>query len=211
MMSSRACTPVGRTLPLSNKKIQRALLVIDVQNDFTEGGSLAVKGGNVTATAIADYIRGQKGNYALVIASRDWHSPTGDNGGHFAAKPDLVSTWPPHCVQGTTGAAYNPAIETSLIDVQIYKGDGVPAYSAFEGQTPGGATLDAVLSKARVSHVDIVGIATDHCVRATALDGLQAGYTVTVLSTLCVGIKPDSSIAAIREMSDAGIAITFSS
>jgi nicotinamidase/pyrazinamidase len=197
-------------LPLSNKKIQRALLVIDVQNDFTEGGSLAVKGGNVTATAIADYVRGRKGHYALVIASRDWHSPTGDNGGHFAEKPDWVSTWPPHCVQGTTGAAYNPAIETSLIDVQIYKGDGVPAYSAFEGQTPGGATLDAVLAKARVSHIDIVGIATDHCVRATALDGLQAGYAVTVLSDLCVGVSPDSSIAAIREMADAGIAIAFS-
>lgn len=210
-MSSRACTPVGRTLRLSKKKIQHALLVIDVQNDFTEGGSLAVKGGNVTATAIADYVRGRRGNYALVIASRDWHSPTGDNGGHFAAKPDLVSTWPSHCVQGTTGAAYNPAIETSLIDVQIYKGDGVPAYSAFEGQTPGGATLDAVLAKARVSHIDIVGIATDHCVRATALDGLKAGYSVTVLSNLCVGVTPDTSIAAIREMSDAGITIAFSS
>lgn len=210
MTSSRACTPVGRTLPLSKKKTQHALLVIDVQNDFTEGGSLAVKGGNVTATAIADYVRGRRGHYSLVIASRDWHSSTGDNGGHFAAKPDRVSTWPPHCVQGTTGAAYNPAIETSLIDVQIYKGDGVPAYSAFEGQTPGGATLDAVLAKAGVSHIDIVGIATDHCVRATALDGLKAGYAVTVLSNLCVGVSPDSSIAAIREMADAGIVIAFS-
>lgn len=208
-MSSRACTPVGRILRLSKKKIQHALLVIDVQNDFTEGGSLAVKGGNVTATTIADYVRGRRGHYALVIASRDWHSSTGDNGGHFAAKPDWVSTWPPHCVQGTTGAAYNPAIETSLIDVQIYKGDGVPAYSAFEGQTPGGATLDAVLAKARVSHIDIVGIATDHCVRATALDGLKAGYSVTVLGNLCVGVTPDTSIAAIREMSDAGVAIAF--
>lgn len=210
MTSSRACTPVGRTLPHSKKKTQHALLVIDVQNDFTEGGSLAVKGGNVTATAIADYVRGRRGHYSLVIASRDWHSSTGDNGGHFAAKPDRVSTWPPHCVQGTTGAAYNPAIETSLIDVQIYKGDGVPAYSAFEGQTPGGATLDAVLAKAGVSHIDIVGIATDHCVRATALDGLKAGYAVTVLSNLCVGVSPDSSIAAIREMADAGIVIAFS-
>lgn len=210
MTSSPACTPVGRTLPLSKKKTQHALLVIDVQNDFTEGGSLAVKGGNVTATAIADYVRGRRGHYSLVIASRDWHSSTGDNGGHFAAKPDRVSTWPPHCVQGTTGAAYNPAIETSLIDVQIYKGDGVPAYSAFEGQTPGGATLDAVLAKAGVSHIDIVGIATDHCVRATGLDGLQAGYAVTVLSNLCVGVSPDSSIAAIREMADAGIVIAFS-
>jgi nicotinamidase/pyrazinamidase len=193
----------------SKNEVVRALLVIDVQNDFTEGGSLAVKGGNVTATAITAHARDHRSQYALIIASRDWHSPTGDNGGHFAAKPDGVSTWPPHCVQGTTGAAYNPAIETALIDVQIYKGDGVPAYSAFEGQTPGGATLDSVLSKARVSHVDIVGIATDYCVRATALDGLNKGYTVTVLSNLCVGVKPDTSIAAIREMADAGISIAF--
>ena len=94
-------------------------MVVDVQNDFTEGGSLAVKGGNVTATAIADYIRDNRGEYTLIIASRDWHSPSGDNGGHFAAKPDMVTTWPPHCVQGTTGSAYNPAIETALIDISV--------------------------------------------------------------------------------------------
>lgn len=208
-MSSRACTRAGRTLRPFKNRIVRALLIIDVQNDFTEGGSLAVKGGNVTATAITAYARHHRDHYALIIASRDWHSPEGDNGGHFAAKPDGVSTWPSHCVQGTTGAAYNPAIETALIDVQIYKGDGVPAYSAFEGETPGGATLDAVLAKARVTHIDIVGIATDYCVRATALDGLQAGYVVTVLSNLCVGVNTDSSIAAIREMADAGVAIAF--
>lgn len=194
----------------SKNRVVRALLIVDVQNDFTEGGSLAVKGGNVTATAITDFVREKRGQYSLVIASRDWHSPTGDNGGHFAAKPDGVTTWPPHCVQGTTGAAYNPAIETSLIDVQIYKGDGVPAYSAFEGQTPGGASLDDVLKKAGVSNVDIVGIATDYCVRATALDAQRAGFAVTVLSNLCVGVNTESSIAAIREMADAGITITFS-
>lgn len=209
-MSSRECTRAGRTLPRSKNRVHRALLVVDVQNDFTEGGSLAVKGGNVTATAIADYVRENRGLYALILASRDWHSPSGDNGGHFAAKPDKVTTWPPHCVQGTPGAAYNPAIETALIDVQIYKGDGVPAYSAFEGQTPGGAHLDDVLKKAGVTHIDLVGIATDHCVRATALDGQRAGYAVTVFSDLCVGVSGDSSIAAIREMADAGIAIAFS-
>ena len=186
-----------------------ALLVIDVQNDFTEGGSLAVKGGNVTATAITQFIRTNGAAYAMVVASRDWHSPDNDNGGHFADKPDMVSTWPRHCVQGTTGAAYNPAIETSLIDVQVYKGDGQPAYSAFEGSTPGGATLDEVLRKANVTHVDIVGIATDYCVRATALDARRNGYSVTVLSSLCVGVDTASSIAAVREMAEAGVTIGF--
>lgn len=186
-----------------------ALIVIDVQNDFTEGGSLAVKGGNVTATAITQYIRARRSDYVSVIASRDWHSPVGDNGGHFAAKPDLVSTWPAHCVQGTTGAAYNPAIETSLIDVQIYKGDGEPAYSAFEGTTAGGASLHDVLSKAGATHIDLVGIATDYCVRATALDGRKLGYTVTVIANLCVGVDTTSSIAAIREMTAAGVELRF--
>lgn len=186
-----------------------ALIVIDVQNDFTEGGALAVKGGNLTATGITEYIRANKPAYATVIASRDWHSPDGDNGGHFAAKPDKVTTWPRHCVQGTTGAAYNPAIETALIDVQIYKGDGMPAYSAFEGATPGGATLNDVLTKAGVKNLDLVGIATDYCVRATALDARKLGYTVSVLSNLCVGVDTATSIAAIREMAEAGVQIRF--
>ena len=186
-----------------------ALIIVDVQNDFTEGGSLAVKGGNVTATAITAHVRQNPGRYATVIASRDWHSPTGDNGGHFASKPDMTTTWPVHCVQGTTGAAYNPAIETSLIDVQIYKGDGVPAYSAFEGTTPGGASLLDVLVKAKVDAVDIVGIATDHCVRATALDAIANGLRVNVLSNLCVGVNPATTIAALAEMSAAGVNVTF--
>jgi nicotinamidase/pyrazinamidase len=187
-----------------------ALIVVDVQNDFTEGGSLGVKGGNVTAASITEYIRNRKSNYAQIIASRDWHSPDGDNGGHFAAKPDMTTTWPRHCVQGTTGAAYNPALESELIDVQIYKGDGHPAYSAFEGNTPGGASLDDVLRKAKAGHIDIVGIATDHCVRATALDAIDKGYTVTVLIDLCVGVSADTSIAAVTEMSAAGVNIHFS-
>ena len=188
-----------------------ALIVVDVQNDFTEGGSLGVKGGNFTAASITAYIRAHKPDYAHIIASRDWHSPDGDNGGHFAVKPDMVTTWPPHCVQGTTGAAYNPALESDLIDVQIYKGDGRPAYSAFEGNTPGGAALVDVLRKAKVRHIDIVGIATDHCIRATALDAIERGYTVTVLADLCVGVAPNTTIAAVAEMSAAGVTIRFSS
>jgi nicotinamidase/pyrazinamidase len=188
-----------------------ALIVVDVQNDFTEGGSLGVKGGNVTAASITEYIRTHKSGYSRIIASRDWHSPDGDNGGHFADKPDMVATWPRHCVQGTTGAAYNPALESELIDVQIYKGDGKPAYSAFEGNTPGGATLDDVLAKAKARHVDIVGIATDHCVRATALDAVAKGYSATVLVDLCVGVMPVTTIAAVAEMAAAGVNIRYAS
>jgi nicotinamidase/pyrazinamidase len=186
------------------------LIVVDLQNDFTEGGSLGVKGGNVTAASITAHIRAHKSRYSRVIASRDWHSPDGDNGGHFAVKPDMVTTWPRHCVQGTIGSAYNPALELELIDIQIYKGDGQPAYSAFEGKTPGGASLDDVLRKVKAKHLDIVGIASDHCVRATALDAIARGYTVTVLVDLCVGVAPATTIAAVAEMTAAGVDIRFS-
>ncbi len=188
-----------------------ALLVIDVQNDFTEGGSLAVKGGNRTAGAITQFIRERRGDYAIVVASRDWHSPVGDNGGHFAAKPDFVSTWPVHCVEGTPGAAYNPALEANLIDVQVFKGSGSPAYSAFEANTPGGSSLTEVLERARVQHIDLVGIATDHCVRATALDALAAGYSVTVLLDKCVGVATGTTIAAVNEMRVAGAKVALGS
>ncbi len=186
------------------------LIVVDVQNDFTEGGPLGVKGGNLTATSITAFIRAHKSGYSRVIASRDWHSPDGDNGGHFAAKPDMVTTWPRHCVRGTTGSAYNPALESELIDVQVYKGDGSPAYSAFEGNTPGGASLHDVLRTAKASRIDIVGIATDHCVRATALDAVDKGYSVTVVADLCVGVDQVASIKAMAEMAAAGVHIGFS-
>lgn len=180
-----------------------------MQNDFTEGGSLAVKGGNRTAAAITEYILATRGSYALVIASRDWHSPDGDNGGHFSDKPDGETTWPVHCVEGTPGAAYNPSIRTELIDVQVYKGSGTPAYSAFEASTPGGTALTDVLEAANVTHLDLVGIATDHCVRATALDGVAAGYGVTVLLDKCVGVATGTTLAAVQEMRAAGVDIVL--
>jgi nicotinamidase/pyrazinamidase len=187
------------------------LLVVDVQNDFTEGGSLAVKGGNRTAAAITEFVLASRESYELIIASRDWHSPVGDNGGHFAAKPDYETTWPVHCVEGTPGAAYNPAIRTDLIDVQVYKGNGTPAYSAFEASTPGGTPLVDVLAAANVTHLDIVGIATDHCVRATALDGVAAGLHITVLLDKCVGVATTTTLAAVNEMRVAGVSVSLGS
>jgi nicotinamidase/pyrazinamidase len=194
-------------LPATSRKrgVRTALIIIDVQNDFTEGGSLAVKGGNRTAAVITEYVLATRGNYEHVIASRDWHSPNGDNGGHFASKPDYLTTWPVHCVEGTPGAAYNPALRTDLIDVQVYKGNGSPAYSAFEASTPGGTPLADVLTKSGVTEIELVGIATDHCVRATALDGVAAGFGVTVLLDKCVGVGTTTTMAAVNEMRAAGV------
>ncbi|TPW91929.1 isochorismatase family protein, partial [Schumannella luteola] len=150
--------------------MSRALLVIDVQNDFTEGGALGVDGGAAVAAGITAYLEAHPDRYDVVIASRDWHHGDDDNGGHFATDgaPDYVTSWPRHCVAGTPGAEYHPALDTSLVDVHVKKGQGVPAYSIFEGTTDDGAAFPDTLDRLGVTAVDVVGIATDYCVRASA-------------------------------------------
>ncbi|MDX2024896.1 isochorismatase family protein [Microcella sp.] len=187
----------------------RALVIIDVQNDFTEGGALGVEGGAAVAAAITEHVREHPDDYAVVIASRDWHDPDNDNGGHFAAhgNPDFVSTWPPHCMAGTDGAEYHPAIDTGLIDIHVRKGQGVPAYSIFEGTTDDGRGIVAALDELGITDVDVVGIATDYCVRASALDALAAGRRVRVLTHLVAGVAPASSAGALDELSAAGVTL----
>lgn len=184
----------------------RALVIVDVQNDFTEGGALGVEGGADTAARITTFLRRHAGEYDLIVASRDWHDADGDNGGHFAVdtEPDFVSTWPRHCVAGTFGAEYHPALDTDPVDVHVRKGQGAPAYSAFEGTTDDGRALGDVLTERRVHAVDVVGIATDHCVRATALDGIGAGLDVFVFTDLVAGVAPGPSEAALAEIVAAG-------
>jgi nicotinamidase/pyrazinamidase len=187
----------------------RALLVIDVQNDFTEGGALGVDGGAAAAEAITDYLRAHPDRYEVVFASRDWHHGDDDNGGHFAtdAEPDFVTTWPPHCVSGTPGAEYHPAFDASLVDVHVKKGQGVPAYSIFEGTTEDGASFPAELDRLGVTDVDVVGIATDYCVRASALDALAAGRRVTVLEDLVAAVDPVTGAQALVDLASAGAAV----
>ncbi|PZE85029.1 isochorismatase family protein [Curtobacterium sp. MCBD17_032] len=184
----------------------RALLIIDVQNDFTEGGALAVDGGAAVAERITAFLRRHADEYDLVVASRDWHDATGDNGGHFAGPdgPDFRTTWPVHCVADTPGAEYHPALDLSAVDVHVRKGQGEPAYSAFEGTTDTGADLVDVFFDREVHAVDVVGIATDHCVRASALDGVHAGLDVFVYEDLVVGVDRAASEAALEEVRDEG-------
>ena len=190
----------------------RALFIIDVQNDFTEGGALGVNGGAAVAAGITDYLRAHLTDYDVIVASRDWHSSIGDNGGHFAttSPPDFVTTWPAHCVEGTAGAEYHPALDTSLIDIHIRKGQGVPAYSIFEGTADDGETVLQKLDDLDVTDVDVVGIATDYCVRASALDALGAHRRVRVLTDLVAGVAADSSAAALDELKDAGATVVAS-
>jgi nicotinamidase/pyrazinamidase len=188
----------------------RALFIIDVQNDFTEGGALGVTGGAAVAEGITQYLRANPDAYDLVIASRDWHDGDNDNGGHFASTesgdpgPDFVATWPQHCVAGTTGAAYHPALDTSLIDLHVKKGQGVPAYSIFEGVTDAGEDVIEILDAQGVDVVHVAGIATDYCVLASARDALAAGREVAVLTDLVAGVAPESSQAALGELAAAG-------
>lgn len=182
----------------------RALLIVDVQNDFTEAGALAVTGGDAVASGISAYLAAHADDYDVIVASRDWHDGDGDNGGHFAAEPDFVDTWPTHCVAGTDGAEYDPLLVTDAITHHVRKGQGVPAYSMFEGVTDGDATVAAVLSERGVLMADVVGLATDHCVRASALDAIAHGVHVRVLTDLVAGVGADSSEAALAELAHAG-------
>ena len=182
------------------------LFVIDVQNDFTEGGALGVDGGAAVAAGITRLLVEHPHRYDHVIASRDWHDSTGDNGGHFAtdAPPDFVRTWPVHCVAGTRGAEYHPDLDAAKCDVHVRKGQGVPAYSIFEGVTEDGRTVSDKLTELGVTEVDVAGIATDYCVRASALDALADGRRVRVLTDLIAGVAPSSSAAALEELAAAG-------
>lgn len=187
----------------------RALFIIDVQNDFTEGGALGVAGGAAVAEGVTRYLRAHRGDYECVFASRDWHDGDNDNGGHFAvaAPPDFVNTWPVHCVAGTPGADYHPALDTSLIRFHVLKGQGRPAYSIFDGRSPAGSPVHNLIDEHGVTDVDVTGIATDYCVRASALDALARGLRVRVLTDLVAGVAPASSEAALEELANAGAAL----
>jgi nicotinamidase/pyrazinamidase len=189
----------------------RALLVIDVQNDFCEGGALAVEGGAQVARKISSYL--ETANYDLVVASRDWHDADSTNSGHFAeagSEPNYTTTWPVHCVADTEGANYHPNLSTAKIDVDIYKGQGQNGYSIFEGVTKQGQSFAALLASNSITEVDVVGIATDHCVLASATDSKKHGLTVRVISSLTAGVSAESTEKAIDQMIDDGIEVLAS-
>ncbi|MGW5456062.1 isochorismatase family protein [Nocardia sp. NPDC003979] len=178
----------------------RGLVIVDVQNDFCEGGSLAVRGGAAVAAAISAHVAGKK--YDAVVATRDWHV---DPGAHFSDTPDYIDSWPPHCVVGTPGADFHPALDTGPIEEVFSKGEYTAAYSGFEGASADGITLADWLRARDIDHVDVVGIATDHCVRATALDARTAGFDTTILLGLTAGVSPETTAAALTTLRDAGV------
>ena len=191
--------------------MSKALFIVDVQNDFTERGALGVEGGDAVAERITAYLRAHADDYEIIVASRDWHDGDNDNGGHFATgEPDFVDTWPTHCVGGSYGAEYDDAFDTSAVTHHLKKGQGKPAYSLFEGAADDGTTALQLLEQHGILDIDIVGLATDYCVRASALDAIGAGRHVRVLTDLVAGVHPDSSERALAEIAHAGAALVES-
>jgi nicotinamidase/pyrazinamidase len=181
-------------------------MIVDVQNDFCEGGSLAISGAAEVARAISKYLSGpDRGRYAHVVATQDHHI---DPGGHFSAVPDFDGTWPPHCVAGTPGADFHPALDPGAFEAVFRKGAHTAAYSGFEGADADGVPLAAWLRSRGITAVDIAGIATDHCVRATATDAATAGFETRVLLDLTAGVRADTTKAALDEMRTAGVELS---
>lgn len=187
----------------------RALIIVDVQNDFCEGGSLAVTGGAAVARGITTLLTAGSGAdgadqhpYDHVVATKDFHI---DPGGHFSDHPDFADSWPRHCVASTTGADFHPDLDPAPVEAVFYKGRYSAAYSGFEGADEAGSPLADWLRARGVTEVDVAGIATDYCVRATAADAGARGFRTRVLLDLTAGVAPDSTARAVEELRAAGV------
>jgi len=189
--------------------MHRALIVVDVQNDFCESGSLAVSGGAEVAAAITDLIAESSPGYRHIVATRDHHI---DPGPHFSAEPDYVTSWPAHCVAGTEGVGFHPnfapSVTSGAVEAVFSKGAHAAAYSGFEGFDEHGGRLADWLRERQVTEVDVVGIATDHCVKATALDAAREGFATRVLLDLTAGVARATTDAALTELRAAGVELT---
>ena len=181
----------------------RALIIVDVQNDFCEGGSLAVSGGSAVANGITELLAGRP-DYAHVVATKDLHI---DPGEHFSDAPDYKVSWPRHCVAGTVGADFHPLFDQGTVEAVFAKGHYSAAYSGFEGTDDAGTPLAEWLRHRGVDEVDVVGIATDYCVKATAADAAKEGFTTRVLLDLTAGVAPESSTKAVEDLRAAGVEV----
>jgi len=180
--------------------VGRALIICDVQNDFCEGGSLPVTGGAAVAGGISGALADDGGRWDHVVATKDYHV---DPGAHFGNPPDFVNSWPVHCVAGTPGSDFHPALDTDRIEATFTKGAHEAAYYGFEGNV-GSISLAAWLRMHDVTAVDVVGMTTDHCVRATALDAIREGFDTTVRLDLTAGVARPTTDAALAELRAAG-------
>jgi nicotinamidase/pyrazinamidase len=185
----------------------RALIVVDPQPDFFEGGPLPITGATATAQRIAEFLRERGDDYAMTIVTQDWHE---DPSGHWSNEPNFTTSWPVHCAADSSGAAIHASLVDQPWDVVIRKGQHAGAYSGFDGFSDDGSALVDVLTSRAIGSVSVVGFATDHCVKATALDARERGFAVTVLLDLCAGVDPATTQDAITVMTTAGVAMAES-
>jgi nicotinamidase/pyrazinamidase len=173
--------------------VARGLIIVDFQNDFTPGGALAVDEGDTIAGRIDELAR--SGDYEFIVATRDWHPPDHSS---FAAQG---GPWPVHCVADSEGAQLHPGLDRALVDVIVDKGTdpSTEGYSGFDG-----TDLATLLRDRGIDRITVAGLATDYCVRATALDALEAGFAVTVDDRASRGIDPADSATALDEVRAAG-------
>ena len=182
--------------------LRRALLIVDVQPTFCEGGALAVAGGNAVAERIADFVTEYQDEYDLIVTTQDWHI---DPGSHFSENPDFIDTWPPHGVADTPEAELHEAVASLPINDSVKKGQHAAAYSGFEGVNREGTPLERILRDAEISDIDVVGIAESHCVKETALDAIDLGWPTRVLRDLTVPVSEELGVAAREELRQAGV------
>ncbi|MEX3609630.1 isochorismatase family protein [Rothia sp. LK2588] len=202
-----------------------ALIIVDVQNDFCPGGTLATEAGADVASAISEYVEDHHTDYAAIVATQDWHI---DPGSHFSSDPDFKNSWPVHCRAETEGAETHPNLDTDYIEAYFRKGEYEAAYSGFEGllapedtvmtgerdahasaQPDDGpkVSLDDWLREHEITDVHVVGIATDFCVKATAIDAVDAGYETTVLAEYTAPVSEEGFEEALDELEDAGVTV----
>ncbi len=183
----------------------KALLIVDVQRDFCEGGSLAVEGGTAVASELSSWVGYDRagGAYHYVVACKDWHIDPGEHFAPAGSEPDFETIWPVHCVAESEGAKFSPALQVALDEIFL-KGRHTASYTAFDGEANEQSLTDWLLTR-EVTALDIVGLATDHCVKASALDAVAAGFATTVLTNYCAGVAPSTTKAALTDMKSAGI------
>lgn len=184
-----------------------ALIIVDLQPTFCEGGELPVAGGNAVAARVAAHAATHRDDYALIVTTQDWHI---DPGAHFSETPDFVDSWPPHGLAGSPGGELHPALAGLAADAAIKKGQHAAAYSGFEGSDAAGRTLAEILRHAGVTQVDVVGLAESHCVAATAVDAVGHGFAARVLTDLTAPVSPESGAAARERMTAAGVELAHS-
>lgn len=204
----------------------QALIIVDVQQDFCEGGALAVDGGARLAAEISEFLEDNHAEFDAVVTTQDWHI---DPGGHFSKEPDFNHTWPVHCVAGTPGAELHEDLDTDYVEARFLKGLYDDGYSGFESRlgdpervgilegekgikvepedvvSADSPDLDSWLQERGIDTVVVVGIATDHCVRATALDAAENDYSVRVVTDLTAGVDRDKIAETWQELREADI------